>query len=544
MRAPRTLARDPASVAGKAPPMAEETDVLIIGAGASGLAAALTAAAGGARVMLVDENPVAFKTMGEDIPLHFGTRMSAALQSRNAALERVLEANPALSQAFEAGIDVRLATVCFGLYPRHAAAAWMDTPCAGLADAERAYLVRFKQVIVAAGCRDMGLAFEGWQLPGVMGAQAAYRLSVLYDALDAKRAVLVGSSEWALQVAETLAKRNVRIEAIVEQSSEIQSSAAAWDRLQSQGTALYAGHVVARAAGSHEGVSRVYLAKVDGEGRHLPDSAVEIACDTVLLGVAPIAALELLEAAGCCVVYEPARGGHVPHVDGSQRTSLEGIYAVGDCAGIWDAKTSTTEVACKEGRIAAGAALRALGMDAAAHDEPVVPPSPLCDPAVARLAWVRASVLNSCGEPAVCQCEAVTAAAILDLEPPRYVPVPGSRAKTRPKPDYEAGCPSPDLVKRLTRAGMGTCQGRRCREQVGALLALGSGRGLGEVPHATYRTPVRPLPLSQLAALPESSAMGEHWDSWFGMPSQWVPFWRAPPTYTVADRGEDEAARE
>jgi hypothetical protein len=87
---------------------------------------------------------------------------------------------------------------------------------------------------------------------------------------------------------------------------------------------------------------------------------------------------------------------------------------------------------------------------------------------------------------------------------------------------------------------MGPCQGRRCREQIAALMALGAGLGLADIPLATYRPPVRPLRLAQLAALPEASAMGEGWDSWFGMPSQWVPFWRVPPAYCAADCGPQE----
>ena len=88
------------------------------------------------------------------------------------------------------------------------------------------------------------------------------------------------------------------------------------------------------------------------------------------------------------------------------------------------------------------------------------------------------------------------------------------------------GSPHPDVVKRLTRAGMGPCQGRRCREQIAALMALGAGNALADIPLATYRPPVRPLRLAQLAALPEAAAMGEGWESWFGIPSQWIPFWR------------------
>jgi hypothetical protein len=75
---------------------------------------------------------------------------------------------------------------------------------------------------------------------------------------------------------------------------------------------------------------------------------------------------------------------------------------------------------------------------------------------------------------------------------------------------------------------MGPCQGRRCREQIAALVALDSNTALAAVPLATYRTPVRPLSLRQLAQLPEAPATNDHWDSWFGMPSQWVPFWRIP----------------
>jgi thioredoxin reductase len=544
MKSPHALARDPASVAGKAPPITEEADVLIIGAGVSGVAAALKAATAGVRVMLIDENPLDIKSMGEEIPLHFGGRMNASLQNRNAALERVLEANPGLGEAFEAGIDVRLGTACFGLFPKHSSAAWMQVPVAGLVDAEHAYLVRFKQAIVAAGARDMGLAFEGWELPGVMGAHAAYRLKILYGALDAERAVLVGSDNHALQIAGMLAERGVHIEAIVEQSGGVRGSRAMLERLTCGGARFYPGHVIARAEGDHAGVSRLLLVRIDEAGKHQPGETVELRCDSVLLGVASIPAIELLEAAGCTVRHAAARGGYVPCLDASQGTSVQGLYAVGDCAGTWDEKSSAVEIAAREGRIAANAAVAALGLAVVSQDEPVITPNAAADVTASRLAWVRASVLNSPAGPIVCQCEGVNAAAILGLEPPAYVPRPGFRPGVVSEFKHAAVGPTPDLVKRLTRAGMGPCQGRRCREQVGALVALGLGREPCSVPHGTYRTPVRPLPLSQLASLPESPAMNDHWDSWFGMPSQWIPFWRVSPSYSVANRGEDEAARE
>ena len=80
---------------------------------------------------------------------------------------------------------------------------------------------------------------------------------------------------------------------------------------------------------------------------------------------------------------------------------------------------------------------------------------------------------------------------------------------------------------------MGPCQGRRCREQIQALLALQEDLALGAVPLAGYRSPVRPMTLAEATA-PEDPAIAEVWDSWFGMPRQWVPFWDVEPQYTVA----------
>ncbi|HPV69135.1 MAG TPA: FAD/NAD(P)-binding oxidoreductase, partial [Sphingorhabdus lacus] len=72
-------------------------------------------------------------------------------------------------------------------------------------------------------------------------------------------------------------------------------------------------------------------------------------------------------------------------------------------------------------------------------------------------------------------------------------------------------------------AGMGVCQGRRCRDQVAMLLALESGKPFGSIPLASHRAPVRPLPMKIMADWNEPEAMSAAWDVWFGIPTQWVP---------------------
>lgn len=546
--------RDYASVAGKQPPIDESTDLLIVGAGPAGVSAALTAVRCGVRVTLVDENPVPLQTMGEEVPLHFGGRMAASAANRNSMLESVLSARPQLVDAMDAGVDVRLGTAAWGLFPRRRTAGWIDGHVAGLADEDHAYLLSFKQVIVATGCRDMGIAFDGWQRPGVMGANAAYRLATTYQALDSRTAVLVGSGTEALQIGNALLDAGVRIAAIVEQAEAVTGPGELLQRLLASGTRLFTRCVIQQTLGDPHGVAAVRLAGVGSDGERLPEPLERIECDTVLLAVAAIPAIELIEAAGCTVSFQPARGGHVAIVDGSQRTSLPFLYAAGDCAGVWPSKTRSDGIACREGRIAAIAALSALGaqlpdgteLPASAkphgkEGESVSPDPAARDIALERLAWVKGMTLGCAAAPFVCQCEEVTAADILELNPPRYLQWRREASDSwrigSVDPD---GAPHPDVVKRLTRAGMGPCQGRRCREQIAALMALGTGSALADIPLATYRPPVRPLRLAQLAAVPEAAAMGEGWESWFGIPSQWIPFWRLSPSCSAADGGAEE----
>jgi thioredoxin reductase len=529
--------RDRASVAGKQPPIDESTDVLVIGAGPAGISAALTAAAGGVRVALVDENPVPLQTMGEDVPLHFGGRMAPTVANRNGVLESILGARPELAEASDAGVDVRLGTACWGLFPQRRTAGWIEGHVAGLADEDRVYLLRFKQVIVATGCRDMGVAFEGWQHPGVMGATAAYRLATTYGALDSRTAVLVGSGPEALQIGNALLDAGVRIAAVVEQAEGIIGPQRLLVRLLESGTRLFTRHVIRQAVGDAQGVTAVRLvgihgdgsrAGVDGNGPGLSDPLERIDCDTVVLAVGAIPAIELIEAAGCAVRFQIARGGHVALIDASQRTSLPFLYAAGDCAGVWPSKALSDITARREGRMAAQGALQALGAKSDGQEGEAVSPDPAVrDVAVEYLAWVRAMTLESEAATFVCQCEEVTASDVLQLNPPRYLRCSrGSPESWRIGRVDPEGAPHPDVVKRLTRAGMGPCQGRRCREQIAALMALGSGQALADIPLATYRPPVRPLRLAQLAALPEAAAMSVGWESWFGIPSQWTPFWQ------------------
>jgi thioredoxin reductase len=532
-------AHDPKSVAGKDLPVAERTQLLVIGAGPAGLAAAIEAAERGLSVILVDENPVSITTMGDEVPLHFGQAMSAQARNRNAMMEAFIASEPLIEAAFEAGVDLRLGTACWGLYSNGPSLGWLPGTVAGLNDDERCWMLAAQQVIVATGRRDMGLAFPGWEKPGVLGATAALALAGRYGALEPRRIVMLGSSTEALVTALALRDAGVVVAAIVEQADEIIGSPELAGRLKAGGTQLLTRHVVREATG-RDHVEAALVSTVDTEGRAFgPERS--LACDGIVLAVGASPVIDLLDALGSRVAFQPERGGYAPLVDGDQRTSLRNVFAVGDAAGLWSDKTRDRSIAEAEGRCAAAATARDCGVDDGRAVAAAAPPgAPECDISAYRLAWVRASVVEARAEVHVCQCEEVTAREILEVRPPRYLGWQDERRNDRSLSALLGdGPPNPDQVKRLTRAGMGPCQGRRCREQVSALLALGAAVPLSSIPLASYRAPVRPLPLSVAGQIPEAPEQAEHWDTWFGMHAQWRPFWEVPALYTVA--GNDAA---
>ncbi|BCH19142.1 FAD-dependent oxidoreductase [Mesorhizobium sp. L-2-11] len=519
---------DKKSVAGKELIVQEQTQLLVIGAGPAGLSAAIEAARRGLSVVLIDENPVPFKTMGDEVPLHYGQGMSGIARNRNAMIEAFVTSEPLIQVAFDAGVDVRLGTACWGLYANGPGVHWLPGTVAGLADEERGWLIGAEYVIVAAGRRDIGLGFPGWEKPGVIGATAAVTLATRFGALNPRRVVILGTSAEALTAAAALREAGIEIGAIVEQAAEPVGPAHLVTELRGAGCEFLTHHVVREALGRGS-IEGVLISAVDKTGRSVGEER-RIGCEGIVLAVGATPVVDLLAALGCRIAFQPERGGYAPVMDPGQRTSVHNIFAVGDCAGIWPAKTLDRSIAAGEGLRAVGTILG----DARNYKVPE-PDRPAYDISAYRMAWVRASVIAARGEFHVCQCEEVTAREIIEVRPPRYLGWPADRRNDRSLSSLlDEAPPNPDQVKRLTRAGMGPCQGRRCREQIAALLALQATAPLAAIPLAGYRAPVRPLPLAIASQLPESADQARHWELWFGIPSQWQTQWEVPEFYTVA----------
>lgn len=492
-----TRITDRFAIDGKIQAPDETHDVVIVGGGAAGLAAAIAAAEAGRQVVLIDEHPVAASAIGSDVPLWFGGRATPAVQAGERLIEGLVEAEPMIAAAFEAGVDVRLGTVAWGLWRNRENLAALPQAMLGLSDGTRAWTMGFAHLILATGSRDCALHFAGWDQPGVMGALAFDTLVRRYRAFAGSRVVVVGSGALAAETARLAESNGIAVAAMIEVRDRAQADCAGI------AAPLLAGHRLVRATGGIDGVEALVVADAAG-------GETVLACDTVVMAIDAVPAIELAEVAGAPVVTDPLRGGAV--TPGGAGEVLPHIWLAGAATG----QVSTHDDAAAQGRAVVAAMV---------GEADTIPVGALeFDRMAYRAEWLRALVA-SCGDATlVCQCEEVSRADLTGVQPPRYL-ARGERMACRSLGSLLAdGPPDAEQVKRLTRAGMGLCQGRRCREQISLLLAGEANLSPAAAPRGNWRVPVRPVPLGVIADWSEAGAMADGWDVWFGIPTQWIPY--------------------
>lgn len=482
---PQGTAGDPLAPLCPAPghkaPQTTAVDVLVVGAGPAGLSAAIAAARAGAGVVVLDERPQS------------GGQYFKPLAPSHAS------AQPADAQ-FAEGLRLTQTALALGVRILQEVTVWgADTPREVVAVVDGAEVIfQPAELILATGAYERPVPFPRWTLPGVMTTGAAQTLVRAYKVSPGQRVVIAGNGPLNLQLAAEMVRAGVKVAAVLESAARPRSAQwrtllKAWRfspalmrqglaylaELRAHGVPVWWSHTVVQALGDDH-LLQVEVARLAPTGQTDPGSHRTIDADTLCLGYGLIPSTELARALGCAHRFTDLHLGFLQtETAPNGQTSVPHVFAVGDGSALGGAR-----VALARGTLAGLAAAQALNRppDAAALRQATddLDRAQQFQQALWEIFKAPPVSLQGVSDDTVaCRCEEITLGQL--------------------RAAIGQGFDSLGALKRMTRLGMGRCQGRYCACTAAKLLHETTGRE--RLPEQLFapRLPAKPVPAGCMA---------------------------------------------
>jgi len=456
--------------------------VLVVGGGPGGLSVASVIAGHGVDVVVIDERSKLGGQFYKQPPPERAIDDSR-IDSQYRAGRKLI------ARAQEAGVRFLNNVTLWGAFAPDALAARSE-------DCD--WVFRPRRLVLATGAHERPVPIPGWTLPGVMTTGAAQTLLRSSQVAPGERVVLSGNGPLNMQVAAELVRAGVEVVALAEQAD------LRWWRNLGNGAGMLAAapELVAKGFSYRTTLARVpvidrasvveirgdqraeaaVVARLDASGSPVPGTEREFAADAVCLGYGFIPANEISRALGCDHRYDPVTGTLVAVRTATGRTSLDSVWVVGDAGGINGAYVATALGAIAGADVLADLGVASSDLSARAGSrarktlrrhrrfQDHLRGLYRAEPLTTELA--RDATL-------VCRCESVTLGELREA--------------------FAGGATSAGAAKRLTRAGMGKCQGRYCSPSVLAMAAGASDVPPGEFSGFAPQAPIRPVTVGEVA---------------------------------------------
>ena len=460
-------------------------DVVILGGGPAGIAAATVAAAHGASVVLVEEN----LNLGGKVLSHSGRLFSGirpeVFESRTR--RRMFQA----FQRVSGQIAVYTGTQAWHIDDRKEV---YLHPVAGAVAPPR---VRGSALVIAGGAMERMMPFPGWTLPGVYSA-GGLNVLVRKGILPGKRFLIAGTGPLQVALAYHLAKNGADIAAVISPLSIPRTFPYLNDLVSGIGLFKFlsvvhylstlrrlcipvlAPFTLVEASGG-AALDHAVIARADASGRPLPESRRLLSVDAIGVGYGLIPATDLTRLCGCRHDYDDRGGYWRVRCNSHQETSVSGVFAAGDGLAI-----RGYAAALEEGSIAGIAACAHIGMVSRKYADEMIHPFAVrlkrmnrFGRAMDALSLPGPGMISAIPDhTAICRCEEVSMADI--------------------RTAVANGAADIHDLKRRTRLGMGHCQGRFCGQVICDLMAHISGKPLSRECF-TPRIPAKPITFKTLA---------------------------------------------
>ena len=321
-------------------------ELIVVGAGPAGLSAAIEAAKCGVKATVFDENAAPGGQLFKQIHKFFGSKEHKA-KIRGFRIGQEL-----LKEAEEAGVEVVLNATVLGLYPEKEVL---------VQQGEEVKHYKGDAVLVATGAAENMVNFRGWTLPGVIGAGAAQTMMNLHHIKPGNRIMMLGTGNVGLVVSFQLMQAGCEVVALADAAPKTGGYGVHAAKVARTGVPFYLSHTIKEVEGK-DCVTGVTIAQVDSHFQFIPGTEKHFDVDTVCVAVGLSPMAQLLKMDG--IEMDTSTGGFVPKCDEVGATSIPGIYAAGDVAGIEEASSAMIE-----GRMSGAAIAEYLGYTDAASKE-------------------------------------------------------------------------------------------------------------------------------------------------------------------------------
>ena len=314
-------------------------DIVIIGGGPAGLAAANAAWEDGCRsICIVERDHELGGILNQCIHNGFGLHFFKEELTGPEYAGRFIE------MLSKTGVDVRLDAMVLEI---------TEEKEVHIVSTKNGYeVLSAKSVVLAMGCRERtrgAIAIPGTRPAGVFTAGTAQRYLNIEGYMVGKRVVILGSGDIGLIMARRMTLEGAKVLACV----EVMPYSGGLTRnivqcLNDFDIPLYLSHTITDIQGKDR-VERVVVAEVDGNRRPIPGTEMTFDCDTVLLSVGLIPENELSRAAG--IEIDPRTNG--PKVFENMETSIPGVFACGNVLHVHDLVDFVTDESTRAGKAAA-----------------------------------------------------------------------------------------------------------------------------------------------------------------------------------------------